>query len=167
MTIGTGIGGGLVIDGKIFRGANNAAGEIGHTTVGLDANFTCGCGKNGHLESIASWTAFNKLCSGSGPLMRYDEIIEAVESGNQRVQTALNTFQNALQAGFQNIIYSYNPDAIVLGGGVAGYPKLWLPAAKKALNELIYSDLQKTEILESNLGDTSNAIGAAMLCTNC
>jgi len=168
LTLGTGVGGGLIIDGKPYQGANGAAGEIGHTTIDFNSQQICGCGKFGHLESLASGSALIRMCKDiPNKPSNAEEIVKLAKNGDRIAISTIKTFQKALEIGFLNIIYTYNPDIVVVGGGVSETTEIWEPAAKNASIELIFPSLKTTKIVKSELGIHANVIGAALLCINC
>src|SRR5688572_3865616 len=117
LTLGTGVGGGIVIDGKLYRGRNNAAGEFGHATIGFGQNAVCGCGRRGHLEAFASGSAMRKLYkTASGVTMEPLEIELAAKAGNAKAKKVVAVMADAFAEGLAGIIHSFNPDIIVVGG---------------------------------------------------
>ena len=177
VTIGTGIGGGIVIDGEIFHGASDAAGEIGHMTVNF-AGRKCKCGNYGCLEAYASGPniaarAVEGLEAGSrslltdlvdGDLARITAatVYEAVVLGDAHANEVMSDTAKLLAVGVANLINLLNPEAVVIGGGVtlAG-PHLLDPLAAEVRRRAFRSASDACAILPGELPDTAGVIGAA------
>lgn len=145
VTISTGIGGGFVFGGRLFRGVSGSAGEIGHMIVRPDGP-RCGCGNQGCLEAVASGTAIGRegrraLSEGRAPVLRRivsaaneqvtaAQIAEAAATGDEDARAILQDAAVGLGTGLGNLVNLLNPDVIVIGGGVAHIgPALLEPAA--------------------------------------
>lgn len=164
MTIGTGVGGSLIIGGQPYRGRDNAAGEIGHATFSLGSLAECGDGQLGHFEATASGSALRKLSSSIvGREMSVTELMTAAETGDAAALAVIAAFRGHLAVGLQNISYLYNPDMIVVGGGVGAHEDLWRPAVAKAAERIVYPGVKRLVVRRSRLGSRANLIGAAML----
>jgi glucokinase len=164
MTIGTGIGGSLIINGQPFRGRDNAAGEIGHAIFSLGSLAECGDGQLGHFEAAASGTALRKMTSAIvGREMSVTELMTVAAAGNAPAQAVVDAFRGSLTIGLQNLAYLYNPDTIVIGGGVGEHEELWRPAVAKAASRIIYPKVKNLVVRRSKLGHRANILGAAML----
>ncbi|RJR30642.1 ROK family protein [Candidatus Parcubacteria bacterium] len=163
LTLGTGIGSGMVFEGKIFHGQSGAAGEWGHTAI-VDNGLNCSCGKTGHLETYSSGKAMIKLYKTITGEEKDTFYIEKMAIKKQKA--ALQVFKimsDALAVGLANIINALNPTVIVIGGGLARVELLWQPATKKARRLTVFPDLAKTRIVRSALGDDAQIIGATLL----
>lgn len=164
LTLGTGVGGGFVIDGRLYRGRNNGAGEFGHATISLGAEAVCGCGQRGHLEAFASGSAMRRLyAAATGKTMEPSDIERAAEDGDLEAGRVVDVMAEALAEGFAGVIHSLNPDAIVVGGGMARADVVWKPAVAKARKLVIYPDLRETPIVRAALGGEAGVIGAALI----
>jgi len=158
--LGTGVGGGIVIDGKIHHGRTNIAGEWGHHTLHRNGK-NCFCGKKGCVESYISGPAleyrWKELTSKNQPL---PEIITSSDDSKfiQWKQEFLDNFGTALA----NVIDILDPDVIVLGGGLSNIDFLYSDGIKNVY-EKVFSDLVDTPILKNNLGDSAGVFGAALL----
>ncbi|MEY4744783.1 MAG: hypothetical protein RL272_728 [Candidatus Parcubacteria bacterium] len=164
LTLGTGIGGGIVIGGRLYRGRDNAAGEIGHMTVSSAFPATCGCGRKGHFESYGSGSAMRKIHraiahSDLEPLA----VERAAEHGNARAKKTLRIMADGLADGFANIIHVLNPEIIVVGGSIAAVDGLWKPAVAAVRDRVVYPALRTTPIVRAELGSDANVIGAALI----
>lgn len=164
LTLGTGVGGGIVIDGKLYRGRNNAAGEFGHATIGFGQSAMCGCGRKGHLEAFASGSAMRRLYkAATGITMEPLEIEQAAKAGNAKAKKVVAVMADAFAEGLAGIIHSFNPDIIVVGGGLAKADVIWKPAIAKARTLVIYPDLRDTPVVRAALGGDANVLGAALI----
>jgi fructokinase len=158
--LGTGVGGGIVINGKIHRGRTNIAGEWGHHTLRINGN-KCYCGKFGCVETYISGPALEKrwteLAGKPDSLPSIIKILDS-EKGNQWKNEFLENFG----IGLANVIDILDPDAIVLGGGVSNIPFLY-DEGRDAVYEKVFSDLVETPILKNQLGDSAGVYGASLL----
>ncbi len=158
--MGTGVGGGIVINKKIHHGRTNIAGEWGHHTLHQNGN-KCYCGKNGCVETYISGPALEK---------RWNELTGKKDSLPQIIQNldddkALqwkNEFLHNFGTALANVIDILDPDAIVLGGGVSNVSFLY-DDGKKAVYDSVFSDLVDTPILKNQLGDSAGVFGASLL----
>lgn len=162
LTLGTGIGGGIVINGQIYRGRNNAAGEIGHTILSLSSDIHCSCGKTGHFEAFGSGTAMSRLYRGERGLSPMD-VENLYKSGDKEAKRVFSVMSDAIGAGIANVIHVLNPDIVVVGGGLAKVDNLWKPVEKSVKNHLTYPQLKSTPIVRSTLGGDANLLGAALI----
>jgi glucokinase len=162
VTLGTGIGGGLVLGGRLQRGANGFAGEIGHMVVQPDGPF-CVCGRRGCWERFASGRGLQMLAGGR----KGEEVVEAARQGDPESIVVIDTFAHWVALGLVNLTNLLDPACIVLGGGLAGAPDIFLPPIKREFRALIYSpDNRPTpELVFAELGERAGAIGAALLPT--
>lgn len=164
ITLGTGIGGGIVIDGKIFRGKDNTAGEIGHMTIEVSSKFRCGCGQFGHFEALASGTALENFYKKlSGKSLTGSEIAKKITAGDKNAKQAVTLLSKYLGLGLAGLTQILNPDIIVVGGGLSQTPALWPPALREFRKSVIYKSLQKTKIVKAGLGPDAGIIGATLL----
>ncbi len=164
LTLGTGVGGGLVIDGRIFSGSDGLAGEFGHISL-ADAP-ECPCGSAGCLGRLAGGTAtgarYERL-SGEQPV-RTDEIIRRASNGDTAAQEALTTTVGYLVRGVRTLVNLLNPDVFVLCGGLAsGWGDPLAQAIQAGLKDSTFPGLDETPIRISQLGTFAGAIGAARL----
>lgn len=183
--IGTGIGGGIVQNGVMLRGATDSAGEIGHTTVAYDGRL-CGCGGRGHLEAYASRSAVTRvlvdeLRSGresrlrqllpqplpigaDGTLIRSQMIAQAIDDKDPLTVEAVTDGARYLAAGLSSVINFYNPPRIILGGGLVDAVGLYFDvAARYTLQDALQVTRRKIKIVRTKLGDNAGIVGAAVL----
>lgn len=179
VTLSTGIGGGLIVEGKLFRGRDGLSGELGHIPVS-DSGVVCSCGGRGCLETFCSATAV--ALRGRGLAERKPETIPRVlelSGGDPQSITAAHIFQAAaegetgaayivretarwLARGLMMVVRLINPDRIVLGGGVAKAGRTLLDPVRQAMEEMSSPTLKSTtEVALAELGDYSPLYGAA------
>jgi len=162
LTIGTGLGFVLLIDKKIYHGSQNLI-ELGHTIV-QKGGAKCKCGGIGHLESYVSGQAMITLYQKkTGKKKNTYEIVAAAKKGERAALSIINTISDYLAVGLANIIYSYNPDIIVIGGGLSIIPGLVGPARQKVKKLLFYPEQLKTKIVKAKTPYQSNILGAALI----
>lgn len=163
ITLGTGIGGGIVIDKKIYHGRDNAI-EIGHIVIS-DQNTKCGCGQRGDFESLCSGTAMVNLYKKiTGKTKDTFQIEKEAIGGRKTASQVLKTMRKYLSLALVSLIHTLNPDIIVIGGGLTRVNLLIRPTLQSTPNKLIYKPiLQTTKIVKSRLGDKAGILGAALI----
>lgn len=163
VTLGTGVGGGIVAGGRIVRGRNGTAGEIGHMTV-VDHGLPCSCGQRGHLEAYASGPGLAHLYAElSGKRVDPREVDTRLAKRDPAAKKAYAMFAEALAVGLANLITVLNPDVIVIGGGLSRVRKLWKPAVDQVKSLLLYDDQRTTPIVPATLGPSAPILGAALM----
>jgi glucokinase len=179
ISVGTGVGGAIVQNGLVSRGATGTAGEIGHTIVQYDGRF-CGCGGRGHLEAYASRTAITRviraemergrpsklsgLLKPDDPEIRSKMLAKCVEDGDELVTEALDEGADYLGAGIGSVISFANPQRIILGGGlVEAVPRFYERAAMRSREVGLVIAGRQVEITRTVLGDDSGIVGAAWM----
>lgn len=179
ITVGTGIGSGLIINGKIVRGSSNAAGEIGHIKLSLGEGPICGCGDTGCFEAYASGpsiVAMAKEYIAGGKSTKYREIAGSVEAitpavicqaakeGDVVAKRIFSTMGEYLGIGLSGVVNLLNPEKIVVGGGVADAGDLLLEPLRKTLKERAMPiQGAAVEVVPAQLGNTAGIIGASLL----
>jgi len=176
MTVSTGIGGGIIINKEIFHGAGDAAGEIGHMTILPDSEIQCGCGNYGCWEAIASGTALSKLArkaveTGQDTLM--NELVsdlseingavvaKATKEGDILAREAMDKVAEYLGIGMANLINIFNPDTIVIGGGVSQSWELMEEKANLTIKARAMDSLvDDVNIITAQLGSDVGVLGA-------
>ncbi len=163
LTLGTGIGGGIIINGKLYRGWQGTAGEFGHTTIGPE-EIKCSCGKKGHFEILASGTAmvniYKKL---TGKKSNTFEIEELAKNGDKKALQTIDTMAKYLKIGLANIIKTLNPEIIVIGGGMVRVKPLWSKLKEEPRKGIFYTTLKKTKIVKTKLDDNAGILGATLI----
>ncbi len=182
VTLGTGIGGGIILNGRLYEGCNYAAGEFGHLTLQYDG-LPCNCGRRGCFEVYASATALCRLgreameaeegrdsllwtLSGHNPEnVGGDMIFKASESGDATAARVVDRYIKYLSIGVTDLINIFQPEILCIGGGVSNAGEALLVPLKKLVGEKIYTRTSavKTELVMASLGNRAGIIGAAML----
>jgi len=179
LTIGTGIGGGVVIDGRLRLGPLGAAGEVGHQTVVADGPL-CGCGNHGCLEAVASGSALTgegvrllrsglaphllELVGGEASGVNPMRMAEAARLGDAAVAQVIERAANYLGIGVANLVTILHPEVVVLGGGVSGMGKLLLEPVRRAILERVRMFPGDTVRVErSTLGERAGLFGGIAL----
>lgn len=159
--MGTGVGGGIVVNGKLHKGRTNIAGEWGHHTLKKGGN-KCYCGKNGCVETYISGPALEKSWKElTGKTESLSLIIQNLTSDTAK-QWKIEFLEN-FGTSLANVIDILDPDVIVLGGGVSNISFLY-DEGKNSVYEKVFSDLIDTPILKNQLGDSAGVFGASLLC---
>lgn len=174
VTISTGIGGAIVIDGKIHHGVGASAGEVGHTIVKPDGRL-CLCGTRGCLETIASGlsiarrmkevlSARNGKTSENSADLTAETVVEMVENGDAAAGEIWDETIKYLAVGIGNAITLIAPEAVVIGGGVSAAGELlFKPLRREIEKNVSMLPIEKVEILKASLGSESGVRGALML----
>ena len=158
--MGTGVGGGLIINGKIHRGRTNIAGEWGHHSIHSEGN-SCYCGHNGCVETYISGPALEKnWFELSNMNQSLPEIIQ--NTNNPNFDTWKKIFLDNFGLALANVVDILDPDVIVLGGGVSNIDFLY-QEGKNAVYEKVFSDSIDTPIIKNELGDSAGVFGACLL----
>ncbi|HSB83130.1 MAG TPA: ROK family protein [Nitrosarchaeum sp.] len=158
--MGTGVGGGIVINRKIYHGRTNIAGEWGHHTLHQNGN-NCYCGKQGCVETYISGPALEKRwkeLTGMSQIM--PEILKNLDNPN--ASKWKNEFLENFGFGLANVIDILDPDVIVLGGGLSNIDFLYTEG-KNSVYHKVFTDMIDTPILKNKLGDSAGVFGAALL----
>ncbi|MBX4268860.1 ROK family protein [Clostridium estertheticum] len=180
LTLGTGIGGGIIINGEIYSGFNGVGSELGHTVIGENF-YNCNCGRNGCLETFASSTAIIKYTKklimemnepttitenveGNIDNLNAKIIFDCAKKGDKIAALAVDRLIKYLGIGIINIVNFIDPEIIVLGGGIAGAGQYLLDLiTKEVLANKYYKDLPIAKIVLAQLGNKAGVIGAAMV----
>ena len=161
VTLGSGIGGGIILNQRIYRGAYGAGGEVGHMSIKFDG-YKCSCGSFGCFEEYASDKFFKRK------KINVKELSLTAAKGDKRSLQFFSDYGRYLGIGFANIVNVLDPEVIVVGGGISRASKFFVPAAQKELKKRVVSPLSKkyVKIKIAKLGESSGAIGAALLLIN-
>jgi glucokinase len=168
LTVGTGIGGGIVLDGKLYRGVDGAHPEVGHQVLD-PAGPPCSCGFHGCWESLAAGPAMVAWLAGHTPAgyphregITAKRICELAQQGDEVALEAVEHEAYYLGLGLANLINLYTPDAIVLGGSVMKSAPLFLDRMREVIRSgCRFVPAEKTQLTLASLGEDSNLIGAA------
>ena len=164
-TIGTGVGGGIVINGQIYRGSHSFGAELGHMTV-FPGGRICPCGNRGCLSVEASIqaTVERYLRGGSHEDVSVRRIFDEAKSGRRQSLDAIMPMIEALSVGIANVLNIFDPDCVVISGGPAQSGSWFLALVVKSVQKKVFPDLfAKTKIILSQLGNFAGATGAAWL----
>lgn len=180
LTLGTGVGGGVIINKKIFAGPLRGGCELGHTVIHMGGR-PCTCGRKGCLETYASATALmqgarekvaeypqsllNRLCEAQGGKMDGRIIFEAHRQGEQAAIQVVDEYENALCEGIANFINIFRPEVVILGGGVSAQKEYLTDALQDKVNKMCFGGSlgEVPQITTSVLGNDAGIIGAAYL----
>ena len=158
VVIGTGIGGGIVVGGRLYLGIDGTAGELGHQTV-LPEGPACGCGNSGCVEALASGPA---IAAAAGRATAED-VVEAARSGDDAAARTLALAGTFLGVAIANAIVLLSPERVVVGGGVATAGELLLGPARAEIRRRVHvSPVERIAIVPAELGVLAGAIGAAI-----
>ncbi len=181
VTLGTGVGGGIVIDGKLFEGNRSAGAEIGHTVISMGGE-KCTCGRKGCFEAYASATALirqtqramqkNKtsklwaICGNDADMVCGKTAFDGMREGDETATEVVDGYIEYLSEGIANLCNEFRPEAVLLGGGVCAEGDTLLVPLKRLVDEKIYGGTQyaPVEILRASLGNDAGVYGAARYC---
>jgi glucokinase len=158
VTLGTGVGGGLMIEGRLHRGAFGVAGEIGHQTVVADGPL-CGCGNRGCVEALVRADVLASTAGRSSA----SEVFEGAREGDDRCLAAVSRMADYLGIGLANVVTMFGPERIVVGGGIAEAGDLVLgPVTAAVRRRVTLVPTEKIEIVPAHFGRFAGAVGAAL-----
>ena len=169
LTLGTGVGGGIVLNNLIWQGADGMAGEIGHMTV-IPEGRSCGCGNTGCLEMYASARgivqsyreALGIKNGGTASEITSEQVYLAAREGEAAARRVMKDMGRMLGIGIANLINIFNPQMIVIGGGVKDAWELFIGATHEEIMRRAFRvPAERTEIVPSLLGDDAGMVGAA------
>lgn len=174
ITVSTGVGGGAILNGKIYRGSTTNALEVGHTTV-FPGGPRCGCGNLGCLEATSSGTAIGKRANEAvsskveTSLRDYEtvtsyEVFKEAEKGDAVSKKILDEAFNYLGIGVANIIASFDPDKVIIGGGVSKGGDVLFNKVQEVVNERCFKSMAEyCKIVPAGLGTDAGVLGAVAL----
>ncbi|HZQ26143.1 MAG TPA: ROK family protein [Acidimicrobiales bacterium] len=164
VTVGTGIGGGIIVDGRPLRGARGFAGEIGSMVVdpyGPD----CSCGRRGCWEALASGTALGRMGREAG-LGDGEQVARACREGDESARAIMTVLGSWLAVGIVNVVELFDPELVILGGGVSAAADVVLGPVRSAFHDLASGRHPGLGIVPAQLGVRAGAIGAALLAVD-
>ena len=178
VTIGTGIGGGIIINDRLYTGASGSAGEIGHTTIDVNGP-KCSCGNTGCWEMLASGRAMAREAKGrisGGEKSILTEMVKgeieeittekiglAAQKGDPLALEVISRAATYIGIGMVNLVNTFNPEMIIVGGGVAKMGDLLLNPARQVVRERAFQlSAQAVRIVPAQLGDDAGVLGAAI-----
>jgi len=178
LTLGTGIGGGIIINGKLYSGPCGSAGEIGHMTIDVNGP-RCRCGNIGCLEMLVSGTAvareaikrirqgerssLTEIVEGKIESITAEKVEVAAQGGDSLALEVILKAANYLGVGMVNLVNIFNPEMIIVGGGMAKMGNLLLDPARQVVRERAFQlPAQAVRIVPAQLGDDAGVLGAAV-----
>ena len=164
ITVGTGIGGGVIVGGRLVSGANGAAGEIGHFCVNPQEEEACGCGLHGCLEQYTSATGITRLSvrAGLGKLSAKDVFARA-QQGDADCLKIVDTVTTMLGRAAASACAVFDPQAVILGGGVSRAGEILRAGVEAAYRKYAFHACSETAVLLASLGNDAGICGAARL----
>lgn len=170
ITLGTGVGGGLVVNGDLVRGASGAAGELGHTIVEMDGR-PCPCGSRGCLEAYVSGRAIAELArerldAGKGSILSGEElsaacVFDAAAAGDDVARDVVRSTARTLGAGLASVVNLLSPEVVVMAGGVAASADQLLASVRREVNRRSFRFASRVcSIVRGSLGDAVGIVGA-------
>jgi glucokinase len=183
ITLGTGVGGGIVDGGKLYKGFNSAAGELGHIVIEVDGR-PCSCGRRGCWEAYSSATGLINMtkekleeCKASGRATKMTDIaaergkvtgrtaFDAMRMGDEAAREVVNTYVKYLAAGLVNMINVFQPEVLSIGGGISNEGQFLLDLLKETTDKERFGAgmFESTELRIAQLRNDAGIIGAAIL----
>jgi glucokinase len=180
ITLGTGVGGGVVIEGKIYSGFNYAGGELGHNVIVVNGR-QCSCGRKGCWEAYSSATGLIKttkeymeqdknskmwdVVNGDIDAVNGRTVFDALDLGDETAKKVFDEYVEYLGAGLANMINTFMPEVLCVGGGISNQGERLLAPVREYVDKETYSVKSKrTKIVTAALGNDAGIIGAALLC---
>lgn len=183
ITLGTGVGGGIIIDGKVYSGFNGAGGELGHMVIVKDGE-QCSCGRRGCWEAYSSATALIRMtqqkldeCTATGRKTAMTDLVakkgrvtgrtafDGMRMGDEAAKEVVDSYLGYLACGLTNMINIFQPEVLSIGGGVSGEGQSLIDALLPTIRKECYGGgtVKPTEIRIAQLGNDAGIIGAAVL----
>ncbi|MDP3129744.1 MAG: ROK family protein, partial [Bacillota bacterium] len=174
-TLGTGVGGGVVVDGKLVDGKNGAAGELGHLVIDFTHKILCKCGKHGCLETVSSATGIVNLArihlqssSVASPLRSMTDfsakrVLDLAKAGDSIALAAVDDAADYLGRAIAGVLLSLNPEVVLIGGGVSHAGPFFLDKVAAKAQEYSSPFAKDTPIIGATLGNDAGMFGAAYL----
>ena len=164
LTLGTGVGGGLILGGRPYRGSIGAGGELGHLVIVHDGAL-CSCGGHGHLESYVSGKAADEVARQEfGPAADAHRLVRLANEGDAKAIELLTEIGRKLGSGLGSLINVFDPQLIVVGGGFAAAGELlFAPAREVMAREALKPMHDSIRVVRAELGTSAGMIGAAMV----
>ncbi len=175
VTLGTGVGGGIIVDGKVVAGFNGAGGEIGHITVNKDEIEACNCGQFGCLEQYTSATGIVRMAKrrlakseDETVLRKYEEltakdIFDEAKNGDEMALALVDDFGNILGSTLSNMACVVNPEIIVIGGGVSKAGQILIDSIRKHYQSTAFHACKETRFELATLGNDAGIFGSMQM----
>jgi fructokinase len=163
LILGTGVGGGIVVDGRVLEGLHGIAGEWGHNPV-RDERTPCYCGRDGCVETVISGPALERFYrERTGESARLEDIVGRAGRGEAAAVATLGRLRDKFGEAIAAVINILDPDAVVVGGGVGNIDALYDDDTRRAVRRHLFNPTLRTEFLKPLLGDSAGVFGAALL----
>lgn len=178
VTLGTGVGAGILINGKVFDGAFGGGGEAGHMVIVAEGEM-CTCGRKGCWEAYASANALRRegriaaakypnsaifrMVDGDIRLIEAKTVFDAADEGDEIAKTIVDNYVIYVAIGLVNLVNIFQPEAIVIGGGICARGEDLINPIVEILNTRVYGGKLKTKVVVASLGNDAGIVGAAML----
>ncbi len=176
VTLGTGVGGGIILNGRILTGSNGAAGEIGHLSVNPHETRSCACGKKGCLEQYSSATGITRMSAEKlkesdqpSELRQYDhpitglELFKAYKNGDGLAKEIVGVFSHYLGKGLSHVAAVVDPQAFVIGGGVSKNGQIVIDVIKEEYEKNVMFALKNKQFRLAELGNDAGMYGAVRM----
>lgn len=164
LILGTGVGGGIVVDGRILEGRHGIAGEWGHNPI-CGETTTCYCGRIGCIETVISGPALERFYqSRRGEAAALRDIAGRAATGDADAVATIERLSGKFGEAIAAVLNILDPDVIVIGGGVGNIGVLYEERTRDAVRKHLFNDSLRTEFRRPELGDSAGVFGAAMLC---
>ena len=171
VTLGTGVGGGVILQGKILTGCKGAGGEIGHMKVNMDETRVCGCGNKGCLEQYASATGIVNMAKENVPEGSYladkkvtaKAVFDGAKEGDAYCMEVVEKFGRYLGVALSNVAHVVDPEAFVIGGGVSKAGQPLIDCIEKYYQRYAFPSCKETPIVLATLGNDAGIYGAAKM----
>jgi len=163
LILGTGVGGGIVVGGRVLGGLHGIAGEWGHNPIPGESH-PCYCGRTGCVETVIAGPSLERYHREiGGESLRLPEIVVRATAGSPHAVKTLSRLREKFGEAIAAVINILDPEAIVIGGGVGNIPLLYTSETREAICRHIFTPELKTRILKPSLGDSAGVFGAAQL----
>lgn len=161
ITIGTGIGGGILSNGQLLEGSRGLGGEVGHIRIHAGNGLPCGCGASGCWEKYASTTALiSEAQKIDSSYVNGKVIFDAAKIGDSRIFALLNRWMDEIASGLCSLIYIFNPQLILIGGGVSVQQELLIkPLSEKIMNSILPAYRNNLKIKAASLHNDAGIVG--------
>ncbi|MBQ9448324.1 MAG: ROK family protein [Acholeplasmatales bacterium] len=172
ITLGTGVGGGYIVDGKVVEGFNNNTGEIGHMVIDFEHNYKCSCGLSGCLETVSSATGLVRLAYEYKNKFKSNidfdnitakEVCDKAKEGDELACRVVDFAMDKLALAISYVVLTVNPEVIILGGGVADAGDFLIDIIQKKYQQYAHYAVTNLNIIHAKLGNKAGMLGAAYL----
>jgi glucokinase len=173
LTLGTGVGGGVITGGRLVTGADNAATELGHVKVEYTDPAPCGCGTRGCLEAYLGMAGIQRIAAAADPALDPAQVTtkslsDAARAGDEAAKQAFVTAGRYLGRGIANFVEIFNPERVVLAGGASRATDLLMPGIRESMTRWcsFAATRDRAQVLATTMPDDINVLGAAAVFLN-